>query len=172
MLPPFVFSPQAGLGRHPDWAARGLGVQGESSQRAGLRQATWRGHPSEDSDYRLTCLLVGCLGSGFCLLGPLGSYPTSHKLLPFAALKFTPLHSPVLLMPVPLLGPQPFPPPQTPPYSVTPSSTGSPVPFCPQPLPLNHRQQPQSLPWDVKEQKAQGSSVSIKQVDQKGSSCP
>lgn len=72
---PLCLQSQAGLGKHPASAASGLGVQGESSQRSGLRQATWRGHPSEDSDYRLTCLLDGCLGSSFCVYWPPGLLP-------------------------------------------------------------------------------------------------
>lgn len=105
-----------GLGKHPASKVSGLGVQGESSQRAGLRQAMWRGHPSEDSDYRLTCLLDGCLGSGFCVLAPWA--PTSLPATSFLPQPSNspPLHSPVLLVSVPLLCPQPLPPPQGPPY--------------------------------------------------------
>lgn len=50
----------AALGRHPISATRALGVQGQGSQRARRRQATWRDHPSDGAPggTRITSRLV------------------------------------------------------------------------------------------------------------------
>lgn len=81
---PFACSPLTGLGRHPASAATRLGAQGEGSLGAGRRLAAWRGHPlmvrPEGLGLPPGLFTRWRLGSGLCLLGPLGSYPSSHKL--------------------------------------------------------------------------------------------
>lgn len=85
-----------------------------------LQQGIWvprvkardvEGHPlmvrSEGLGLPPACLLDGCLGSGLCLLAPLGASPGSHKLL---SQHLSTRTSVVLLVPVPLLCPQSFPP--------------------------------------------------------------
>lgn len=122
----------------PSWPLGGPGLGPNVSRfprrRLAAPSTARRGHPlmvrSEGLGLPPGMLPDGRLGSGLCLIGPQGSYPSPHKLLSQHSGIRSPSQSPSCLCPlhVPtlfLLQSPPYPP------LVTPSSTGSPVSFCP-----------------------------------------